>query len=82
MKYRRAPMRQQIRERLPPTLSARELLEHLPDGDERAELQRAMQARDLDAIRELLRRHSELASIHERVVGDPPTSSAPPPNAA
>lgn len=46
-------------------LSARELLAKL-EGDERDELQRAMRARDLEAVRALLARHSARQEQHKR----------------
>lgn len=48
--------------RLARALSARELLSKL-EGAERDELQRAMQARDLDAVRAMIAKHAERAVI-------------------
>lgn len=44
------------------SLSARELLSKL-EGDERDELQRAMKARDFDAVRRIIAAHAELAEV-------------------
>ncbi len=60
----------------PRALSARELLSKL-EGAERDELQRAMQARDLDTVRELLAKHSARASV--AVQANAPGVSAPAP---
>ena len=48
--------------RLARALSARELLSKL-EGAERDELQRAMQARDLEAVRAMIAKHAERAVI-------------------
>jgi hypothetical protein len=47
-------------------LSARELLSKL-EGDERDELQRAMKARDLEAVRGIIARHTDGARIEREV---------------
>lgn len=57
-------------------LSARELLSKL-EGDERAELQRAMKARDLEAVRAMIARHGEGARIERE--GYAPSLEAPRP---
>ncbi len=43
-------------------LSARELLSKL-EGDERAELQQAMRSRDLEAVRAIIARHRDRATV-------------------